>query len=331
MKDKINPINNVTPISRGNSYDLKPAGERRTILTVVITPEQAEKILKETAEAGFYNRAEARASIATYANDIREGRWFTDTFELLKFSILDGKQILIDGQHRLEAVIKAGKAQSFWAVFDVPYAAFRHFDQGNSRDVKDILYIEDQGNKGGWQTYTSDLARTGRYLWRRGLTGDPLTNPEAGLRESEGNIADAIRASFNDLPATREKYHDAALRYRQTGNGPYSAVVFLLYEWTKIDPKLTDIVANWMATDDNRPNTCFRYARDYAAASKAKSEEHREDRNQRAIAKGRHRDYVRELMKAYIVAWNYARAGKEVTQATFNSNVRKLKRVPLAQ
>jgi hypothetical protein len=66
-----------------------------------ITPEWAAQIL---AHNNTRNRAMSRAHVEMLANEIRRGAWdFTgDTIKLSP----DGQ--LIDGQHRLAAVVKAG-------------------------------------------------------------------------------------------------------------------------------------------------------------------------------------------------------------------------------
>ena len=74
-----------------------------------ITPQDAERILKESekafseAEGGFKQRNRRRDTVTAYAEDMAAGRW-KENGETIKF---DSEGRLIDGQHRLAAVVKA--------------------------------------------------------------------------------------------------------------------------------------------------------------------------------------------------------------------------------
>ena len=74
------------------------------IETRVITPMDAAKILGKNYEK---NRNIRQSVVKRYANDMRSGRWSTDACPPIVIA-KDGS--LIDGQHRLSAVMQAGVA-----------------------------------------------------------------------------------------------------------------------------------------------------------------------------------------------------------------------------
>jgi len=78
--------------------------------------------------------------VAKYASDMTEGRW-VDTHEPIAMSV-DGN--LIDGQHRLAAVIESGRPQYFWvAIYDTQQTARGlPIDCGAVRTTADITGID---------------------------------------------------------------------------------------------------------------------------------------------------------------------------------------------
>lgn len=100
----------------------------------IVTPEKAKEYL---AMMG-HNRPLIEDNLRAQVNLIESGQ-FMNTGESIKFD-WDGK--LIDGQHRLWAIIKTGKKQELLIVRDLDPAAFAHIDTGRVRKASDILGIE---------------------------------------------------------------------------------------------------------------------------------------------------------------------------------------------
>lgn len=75
---------------------------------VTITPETAIQLLQN----GFERQRNLRPAVtATYAQAMKRGTW--DDNSIIRICVVDDKDYLIDGQHRLNAVIKAGIPQTF--------------------------------------------------------------------------------------------------------------------------------------------------------------------------------------------------------------------------
>lgn len=291
-----------------------------------ISPKQAYEYISFAEQQGFINRNLSESRVNTLAHEMRQGRYFTDTGETIKFSItLDGVEVLIDGQHRLRAIIKANKTISLWVVRGVPIEAFRYLDQGKGREVKDILFIEDER----WRDNTAALAVTGRMLWKRNLTGDPTRKPDSMISESEGNIADAIRANFGDLPELFQ-LHKLALNAAQKDRvGPKSLFLFLIYEWSRQDSDLCEDVVHYIQDRyvTAPPSVYFAYAVKYIDGVRTEAA-----KSTGRITKGRHKDVVDETLKAWMLAWNQTRTkGPKIKEKTFMTKLGQLKGVPLAQ
>lgn len=119
-----------------------------------ITPEQATELL----ESGGQNRKLNESSVERFATDMLAGNWkSSETAETIK---LAAGGVLHDGQHRLAAVVKSGRAQMFWVARNVPPAALEMVDTGRSRTFSDVLTM-----RGGNSSASRRLAATLKWIW----------------------------------------------------------------------------------------------------------------------------------------------------------------------
>ena len=99
-----------------------------------ITPEQALRMLDSNTE----NRLLNHQRVKVIANDISEGRWQVNG-DSIRF---DEHGIMVDGQHRLAAIAKAGVVVQSFVTRGLPVAARKTLDQGKMRGFHDVLRIE---------------------------------------------------------------------------------------------------------------------------------------------------------------------------------------------
>jgi hypothetical protein len=105
---------------------------------VIIYPHEAKQILEER----FPNRSLRQDAVVYYSRLMKSGK-FLFNGEPLVFSDT-GK--LMDGQHRLRALIDADKPQVFLVMFGIPEDAFPTFDNGRKRthvDAGNIANLND--------------------------------------------------------------------------------------------------------------------------------------------------------------------------------------------
>ncbi len=96
----------------------------------IITPERAHELL----ELNHNNRNLAQRFVDRYASDMAAGLW-RDVGDPLRFS----KDRLLDGQHRLHAIIKSGVTLEMWVVNDLQDEDITVLDTGKSRALSDTL------------------------------------------------------------------------------------------------------------------------------------------------------------------------------------------------
>lgn len=106
-----------------------------------ITPEIAALLLKGNAN----NRPLLKGYVDAYAEDMKSGEWCLNG-ESIKLLELEesGKHILLDGQHRLAAVVKSGVTiKSLVVVFSKSDEAVKYVDNGRKRSYKDSIVMDD--------------------------------------------------------------------------------------------------------------------------------------------------------------------------------------------
>lgn len=107
-----------------------PQFERR-----FITPEIAQVILDRDNTA---NRKLNESHVSSLVQQMLKGLW-EETGDTIKFAV-NGR--LLDGQHRLSAVVRAKVGQWFNIAYNLSESAFNKIDTGKKRDAKDILSVD---------------------------------------------------------------------------------------------------------------------------------------------------------------------------------------------
>jgi hypothetical protein len=99
-----------------------------------VTPRKAAEYL----EANTGNRPLSKRLVREFAEAMRRGEWRV-THQGIAF---DSTGALVDGQHRLAAVIEADTPVELTVFTDVPEGAFDVLDTGKRRNAADVLAIE---------------------------------------------------------------------------------------------------------------------------------------------------------------------------------------------
>lgn len=133
-------------------------GEKITAKVETITPEIAKTMLGENVN----NRRISRDNVNLFAREIRNGEWRFNG-EAIKFG-KDGR--LLDGQHRLLAVIAADKPLTTLVIRGLEDETQQTMDSGKTRTLGDVLTL--RGEKKSTQLAASRAFRS--------QSGDMLTS-----------------------------------------------------------------------------------------------------------------------------------------------------------
>lgn len=98
-----------------------------------ITPEDAAAILKRSEETGFRNRNSSLSCVLKYTRSMDNGIWGCSNDAICITS--DGK--LLNGQTRLQSVIRSGKPQRMLVCTDADNINFSYLDSGRPRSDAD--------------------------------------------------------------------------------------------------------------------------------------------------------------------------------------------------
>jgi hypothetical protein len=157
-----------------------------------IDPETARIWLEESKYEG--QRRIDQTTVERYARDMRAGNWRV-TGDTIKFT--DAGE-LIDGQHRLWAVIVAEATVDQFVALNVEEAAFTVLDQGKRRTFADLLTSQ------GW-SYAGDVAAmvpsvmsyaSHRTFEPKMFRLRPTNHEMLGFMESMNGFEEILRVSF---------------------------------------------------------------------------------------------------------------------------------------
>lgn len=142
-----------------------------TVSTETITPDDARRYL------GFntHNRNLRARVVSGYARDMKSGnwRWNGETIKIAK----DGT--LLDGQHRLAAIVEAETAVDMLVIRGLPNLAQETMDAGAKRTLGDVLKLRGEAN-------VVPLASTIRGVagWLAGARGTSMQFTNAELLQT---------------------------------------------------------------------------------------------------------------------------------------------------
>lgn len=100
----------------------------------LITPKKAKELLDKSR--GFSNRKIKVEAVKMLTRDIIDGNWQQDNAETIKIT---SKGVVIDGQHRLTAIINAKKGVKLWVARGVKESTVDTIDRGSIRSIRDVL------------------------------------------------------------------------------------------------------------------------------------------------------------------------------------------------
>lgn len=102
-----------------------------------IGPDDALKLL----ELNTGNRPLSQKVVARYANEMRAGRWRLNGIGI-SLAGENGATRIVNGQHRLWAVVESGTTQQFLFVWEDDPDVYRTFDVGTNRNLSTFIAMD---------------------------------------------------------------------------------------------------------------------------------------------------------------------------------------------
>lgn len=121
-----------------------------------ITPQRARELLA----SNLHNRNLSKTRVHYYAEIMKRGEWDGKNGESIKIAE-DGT--LVDGQHRLAAVVESGVPVVMMVVYNVSIESQETLDQGRARTLSDMLKMRGYRNTIFLASVTRALVRWDSY------------------------------------------------------------------------------------------------------------------------------------------------------------------------
>lgn len=177
----------------------------------LITPAVAKELLANSKK----NRRLNEHVVGRYAADMSEGRWQVNGQPI----VIDVQGQMIDGQHRLTAIILSQKAQNMFVVRGVATAAMETMDTGKSRSLADVLTLEGFKN-------ASNIAATARTTWNYAAGVTTQYSPtKMTLLDFVKNHHDQLEYGVTEVEGRKQNVYPrsilSALIALATGGGNY--------------------------------------------------------------------------------------------------------------
>lgn len=185
----------------------------------IIDPAYAKQLLA----TGISNRPISEAAVLRYAKDMAEEKWQSNGQGV----VLTDAGVLLDGQHRMHAVVRAGCPVSMLVVRGVDQDSFVTIDSGRARMLSDVLAIDGYHN-------TNQLAASARLAY----------NYIVGTNLRQSPTKPSLRQFVMDCPYLPEI---GKTIYANPGKGPIrrlstamAGVLFLGNSRRRYDPEIAE-------------------------------------------------------------------------------------------
>lgn len=159
---------------------------------ITITPQVAAEMLERNIER---NRPLKQGVVSKYSDDMRSGRWVSENGETIK---IDRNGNLIDGQHRLLAVIKSQIVVAFYVAYGVDKDAFLTIDTGSNRTAGNIMHVAGEIDANKKAALVRNLIKLRAHLFKFPLSHASVSaiysayTNESSLIEDSYKFADAV-------------------------------------------------------------------------------------------------------------------------------------------
>lgn len=260
-----------------------------------IGPDEAHALL----EMNTHNRNIVNNAVREYAAAMKGGTWKFDGAPIR----LDDEGVILDGQHRLTAVIESGTTQQFLVIYGVDKTAQATMDTGRKRSLVNILTLN--GEK---ETTNLAALMMSAFRWSKGLRGYSLFNPGTST-----SIAHSAKA-HPQFPVLLEFLaENPELR----GSSRFG---LRAYNATNMPPRILSL-AYWLFSAIDVEDAHFFF--DHLKESGGLDEKHAILALKRQFTlierdKAKNIRTEPEHILAYtILAWNYFRAGKSITRINY--------------
>lgn len=219
---------------------------KESIAIETITPDIAFKILEGNTD----NRQQTQKHVRFLAKQMEDGKW--------KFSgdpiRISDKGRLLDGQHRLMAVVKCGMSFDFLVIRGLSEGVFDVVDTGKARGASDVLSIDKFENAGAYAAVVTRI-----LSYRPGAIGGIISGGVAGhqsiIKEGAKKISNADILEYARQNDLREHIAFGGRAYATLRIFTKTDYAFLHWIFTAISEEDRDIFFDKLVSGTNLSKT----------------------------------------------------------------------------
>ena len=259
-----------------------------------ITPALAEKYLSTNVE---HQRHINTPKVALYAKMMKDGDWALDG-QSIKFAKNGRSQVLIDGQHRLHAIILSGVPVEMVVQRGLELSAFKTLDQVYGRNVEHFYQIA--------KTVQPKVSsQIGKWMYYNEVGETPLRWRGEGPTPLPGFVSSWALEHCPDLPEVLDRISDDMTQFNKKGLGTKNYLAYCYYKWQKVDPIDAYNYAHYLATGEGSVPVTIMSLREYLLTEGRRDAENVLPGNKRAA----------KCLNAMMIGWNKVRAGSKNIKA----------------
>ena len=250
-----------------------------------ITPARAKQLLDT---ANNHNRKISDNHVGKLTATMRDGRWQING-ETIKIGITkDGKEILLDGQHRLMACVRSNRSFTTHVIIGLDPEFFDTIDQGKKRNMGDVFSVD--GHK--------DPAKLASALPMVDMYFTDTMSHGGVCNKYPNDKARKVLKQYPTLPTSVEK----CVKVRRSNPIADSIMIAAHYIFAQIDEIEADEFLNKMGSGtDMKQGDPILALREAIIRNKAR---------------GREFTWTRvETLAGLIKTWNHVRFDRTVTKA----------------
>lgn len=214
-----------------------PSVTKQAAKIETITPQLAQLWLSKNPD----NRNLSQPQVNRLTKDMREGKFVYNGESI----VLDENGDLMDGQHRLMAIVLSGTSQKMLVAKGVPRAAMKTIDRGEARTVADWLKIR------GFTNYTT-CAQAAHILY---AFEDGALHRIGSTGRFHPSDADAVLARHpglvDSVTFARSLRETMGVVYNSVGTVAFLHYIFSIVDKAKADDFFTKMAGG---TDINKEN-----------------------------------------------------------------------------
>ena len=174
--------------------------------TELVTPERASEILSRNHK---FQRHPSKKYVTKFAAEMKAGKWTLSPQPI----VITREGVLIDGQHRMMAVVDSGKAQEF-SICEVPDESYiSTIDRGHIRTHGHVLEMAGVVDQGMGKRFSAIIRA--------------MYSMDCGLTKPSDFEANSMAILEKSGPHIRELF--SGLKYRSTLPAPVLAMMAYAY------------------------------------------------------------------------------------------------------